>query len=82
MKKLVLAQSVLALCTVSFAQDPSPRKTGSRPGPSSFATDQCSVDFPFFVSGANNTYLKYCLTDNGNIPNRSSRFTKEDRYEV
>jgi len=72
MKKLVLALIVLALCSVSFAQDPSLKKIASHQqeaaSPSPFATLSCSVDLPIFVSGANNTYLRYCLTDNGNIP--------------
>jgi hypothetical protein len=80
MKKLVLALTVVALCSLSFAGSPSLQKvnpqqegaaaaakaTAAQAAPRSpLATTQCSFGF---VSGANNTSLAYCVTANGNIP--------------
>lgn len=78
MKKLVLAVTVLALCSLSLAETPSgnvnnqqeaaaglAQKNTAQAAPHSpFATSACSFTF---TSGANNTFLKYCVTDNGNI---------------
>jgi hypothetical protein len=78
-KKLILAVTVLALCSLSFAETPSatsandqqeakaalPKKGAAGAVPDSpFGTDVCSFTF---TSGANNTYLQYCVTVNGNI---------------
>jgi hypothetical protein len=77
-KKLVLAVTVLALCSLSLAETPSAnvnnqqeaaaglaQKNTAQAAPHSpFATSACSFTF---TSGANNTFLKYCVTDNGNI---------------
>ncbi len=79
MKELVLALTVVALCSISFAGSPGPKKvnlpqkadaaaaqeTVTRAAPNSpFATTTCSYTF---TSGVNNSYLKYCVTANGNI---------------
>lgn len=80
MKKLVLALTVLALCSVSFAGGPNlkevnpqqeaaaaaTKQTAAQAAPHSpLATTVCSFGFS---SGANNTSLLYCVTANGNIP--------------
>jgi hypothetical protein len=77
MKKLALALTVLAFCSVSFAESPKLKKVklqqeasatkkaaarAALPGP--LSTILCSYTF---VSGSGNTYLKYCVTANGNI---------------
>lgn len=79
MTKLVFAVTVLALCSVSFAETRSLKKINPQQEeasaaaqeavaqgtiPSPFATTACSFTF---TSGTNNTYLKYCVTANGNI---------------
>jgi hypothetical protein len=79
-KKVVLAITVLALCSLSFAgtlsaaTDNNQQQTAaasqmkaeaSRTLPHSpQGTDLCSFNF---TSGANNTFLRYCVTENGNI---------------
>lgn len=76
MKKLVLAFMVLALCNLSLAETQSAsnanhqaaaatQESASQAAPRSpFSTAECSFTF---TSGANNTFLKYCVTANGNI---------------
>jgi hypothetical protein len=81
MKKLVLALTVLAFCSVSFAQNPRLKKvnpqqeatatatqqTATQAAPNSpFATTNCQYNFN---SGFINSYLEYCVTVNGNILN-------------
>jgi hypothetical protein len=81
MKKLVLALTVLAFYSISFAGSLSPKKvnlpqeadaaaaeeTATPAAPSSpLATTNCQYNFS---SGSNNTYLSYCVTVNGNILN-------------
>jgi len=77
-KKLILAVTVLALCSLSFAEPQSATsannqqdakaasaKKGAGALPDSpFATTACSFNF---TSGANNTFLQYCVSVNGNI---------------
>jgi hypothetical protein len=78
-KKLILAVTVLALCSLSFAETPSatsandeqeakaalPKKGVAGAVPDSpLATDECSFTY---TSGANSTFLQYCVTVNGNI---------------
>jgi hypothetical protein len=80
MKKLVLALIVLAFCSVTFAQNPdreivSSQKTTAAAAVSQDTADQTVADSPFatttcqynFTAGANNSYLSYCVTVNGNI---------------
>lgn len=79
MKKLVIALSVLALCSLSFAQTPGaatvnhPQEAAARLAQnrvaesaphSPFSSAACAFTF---ISGANNTFLKYCVTANGNV---------------
>lgn len=77
MKKFILAITVLALGSLSFAatmwvpntrgeaMTPMAKKGAAGVAPvSPFATDTCSFNF---TSGANNTFLQYCVTVNGNI---------------
>jgi hypothetical protein len=81
MKELVLALTVVALCSISFAGSPGPKKinlpqeadaaaaqeTATQAATNSpFTTTNCSY---YFTSGSNNTYLSYCVTVNGNILN-------------
>jgi hypothetical protein len=75
LKKLVLAATLLALSTLSFAQTQNTPSAGDQQkatadlaknyiSPLSTSTAECSF---IFTSGANNTFLKYCVTANGNI---------------
>jgi hypothetical protein len=79
MKKLVLAATLLALCSLSFAETRSPqpfdpaREAAAREAKktiaqskfhSPFTTSACSYNF---TSSANRNSLKYCVTVNGNI---------------
>lgn len=72
MKKFLLVVTVLVLCSLSFAGDLSaasdnnqPRAEAAQPTPPSpLSTTNCSFTF---TSGANNTFLQYCVTANGNI---------------
>jgi len=78
-KNLALAAIVLALCSYSLAGTPSApkintqqeataslnQKSAAQAVPHSpFATSTCSFTF---TSGAKNTFLKFCVTVNGNI---------------
>ena len=78
-KKLVLAVTVLTLCALSSAQSPSATEvetqqealarsnklnTVAAASHSPFSTTACSFTF---TSGADGTFLKYCVTANGNI---------------
>jgi hypothetical protein len=83
MKKLIIAVIVPILCSLSFAQFPGGQRVHSAGTPqqqaaaglaqksaaqarfhSPFATGACSFTF---TSGANLSFLKYCVTANGNI---------------
>jgi hypothetical protein len=73
MKRLTLAVAILGLCFLSAsnlnsqenAQEPNARKSPTRElSASPYATDACSYNF---TSGSNNTFLQYCVTENGNI---------------
>jgi hypothetical protein len=86
MKKNVLALTVLAFCSVSLpgahgqgeadanrqadtaAQESIAQTTSISP----FATTTCSYTF---TSGSNNSYLSYCVTANGNIPQIETPFS-------
>jgi len=89
MKKAVLAITVVALFSSSFASDlkatkVDPRseaaaiaaqKTGAEAASRSLAaTSTCSYNF---TSGTNNTFLKYCVTVNGNISQLMTPFNRE-----
>jgi hypothetical protein len=78
-KKLILAVTVLAFCSLSFAQTQSAtvvndqqqpkaalvKEGAANVGPvSASGTRDCSFTF---TSGANNTFLEYCVTVNGSI---------------
>jgi hypothetical protein len=81
MKKIVLALTVLAFCSVSFAAGPglnkvNPQKEAAAAGSQDIA-DQTAPNSPSattncqynFATGSNNSYLGYCVTVNGNILN-------------
>jgi hypothetical protein len=78
-RKFVLAVVVLALCTLSFASNVSAardnnqqqlaaaaaqKRTAEAMPHSPFATSICSFTF---TTGSGSTFLKYCVTANGNI---------------
>jgi len=79
MKRLVLALTVLAWCSVSFAETPSGKNVNPELqaadaaaqqaatqtiSASPLATTLCSYGF---VSGSGNAYIGYCVSVNGNI---------------
>jgi hypothetical protein len=86
MKKLVLALTVLAFCSVSFAGTPGqgeadPNQQADTAAQESIAqttsispnaTTTCAYTF---TSGNGNTYLSYCVTANGNIPQIETPFS-------
>jgi len=77
-KKFVVATLTLAACSLSFAADSAKpsgdvqrqaaaefaQKLAAQGALRAFATSTCSFTF---TSGANDTFLKYCVTANGNI---------------
>lgn len=74
--KTVLALIVLALCSVAFAQAPSPASTGNQLQTAALLAQKngalirpfSSADCVFtFTSGTSNTFLKYCVTATGNV---------------
>ena len=76
MTKLVLAVTVLTLCSVSFAETPRLKKIKPQQKAASAAAQETAAQVTppatflcsyTFTSGVNNTYLKYCVTVNGNI---------------
>jgi hypothetical protein len=79
MKKLVLAVTVLALSILSFGQIlPTTKVNQEQEAAAALAQENAAQTEPHsplatmtcsftFTSGANNTYLKYCVTINGNI---------------
>ena len=61
MKKFALALTVLALSSLSFAGDSNPKNVDRD-------TPLPSINCEFtFTAGASNTFLRYCVTDGGNI---------------
>jgi len=89
MKKPLFAITVVALFSSSFASDLKTSKvdprsevaaiaaqtTSAEAAPHSLAaTITCSYNF---TSGTNNTFLKYCVTVNGNIPQLMTPFNRE-----
>jgi hypothetical protein len=87
-KKFVLANIVLSFCSVGLAQLPGVqsleqnsavaiKKQGIDAAPRSPLADPgCSF---LFTSGANNTFLSYCLTSNGNV---TQLITPAGRFEI
>lgn len=74
MKKLVLAITVLAFSSASFAQTLSMKELNSQAEVASAAQDPVAQADPVtspcsftFTSGSNNTYLYYCVAQNGNV---------------
>jgi len=89
MKKAVLAITVVALFSSSFASDLKATKVDPRSEAAAIAaqktaaeaasrslaaTSTCSYNF---TSGTNNTFLKYCVTVNGNISQLMTPFNRE-----
>ena len=87
MKKMMLAVTMLALCSASFAGSPQPSQAASpqealasqvsagQAAPhTALATSTCSFTF---TSGTNNTALQYCVTANGNIAQLATPFARE-----
>ena len=72
MKKVMLAVTVLALCSASFAG--SPNVSNANASSSAQATSTCAFTF---TSGVNNTFLQYCVTANGNIAQLATPFARE-----
>ena len=78
----VLALMLLGLCSITFAGNPgqadgnaagasAAESSAQTPSISPFATTSCSYTF---TSGGNNSYLSYCVTANGNIPQIQTPF--------
>lgn len=75
MKTLVLTLAVLALCAASVAQSLSLKKVSLQQETAVVAAREggaqaqpVATSCPFtFTSGSNNTYLSYCVTQNGNV---------------
>ena len=78
MKKALLALTALALCSLAFAADSGTATVNRKPAAAESAkisgrtlpgtlsaTATCSFTF---TSGANDNFLQYCVTVNGNIP--------------
>jgi len=89
MKKVVIVVTVLAFCASSFAQGlkgtkvtlkseaaavAAQKSVAEAASHSLAATSACSYNF---TSGTNNTFLKYCVTVNGNIPQLMTPFNRE-----
>ena len=89
MKKVVIVVAVLASCCSGFAEGlkatketlkseaaaASAQKSVAEAASHSLAaTSTCSYNF---TSGTNNTFLKYCVTVNGNIPQLMTPFNRE-----
>ena len=91
MKKLVLAIIVLSLCSLSWAQLPGSRSLQGRSDDASVLSKKHAIDAAprspladpgcsfLFTSGANNTFLSYCLTSNGNV---TQLITPAGRFEI
>ena len=89
MKKALFAITVVALFSPIFASDLKATKVDPRSEAAAItaqkaaaeaasrsltATSTCSYNF---TSGTNNTFLKYCVTVNGNIPQLMTPFNRE-----
>jgi hypothetical protein len=89
MKKVVIVVAVLASCCSGFAEGLKASKGNSESEATAMAaqksaaqaasgslaaTSTCSYNF---TSGTNNTFLKYCVTVNGNIPQLMTPFNRE-----
>jgi hypothetical protein len=89
MKNLILAVTVLAFCSLSFAETPSPKRiTPQQEADAAAAQEAVAQAIPHglsattncsytFTSGAGNTYLKFCVTINGNITQIQTPFGHE-----
>lgn len=79
MKKLALALIMLSLCSLSFAQLPGAGNLQDKSEEAAVLSKKHGIDAALrspladpgcsflFTSGANNTFLSYCLTTNGNV---------------
>jgi hypothetical protein len=60
MKKMSIVAFLFILCSLSFAETPTPGTSAGASAP----TAQCSFEF---TSGTTDNFLKFCVTANGNI---------------
>jgi len=89
MKKVMIAVALVAFCSSGFADGlkasqgntkteavaVAAQKTAAQAALHSLAaTSACSYNF---TSGTNNTFLKYCVTVNGNVPQLMTPFNRE-----
>jgi hypothetical protein len=89
MKKALLAVTVFALFSCSFANELKANKVNTQSDAAAIAAQKKSADAASgsltatstcsynFTSGTNNTFLKYCVTVNGNIPQFMTPFNRE-----
>jgi hypothetical protein len=77
-KKLILAVLVLAFCSVCWGETPDSASVNRQPKPAALAQNDAAQAAPnspsspaacafTFTSGAGDTFLKYCVTANGNV---------------
>jgi len=89
MKRALLTVTVFALFSCSFANELKANKVHTQSDAAAIAAQTKSADAASgslaatstctynFTSGTNNTFLKYCVTVNGNIPQLMTPFNRE-----
>jgi hypothetical protein len=73
-KRLIIALNLLGMCSFASAQNRTQLQAAREVARSPMATSTCAFTF---TSGANDSFLKYCVTANGNIAQLEAPAGKE-----
>jgi len=73
-KRLIIALNLLGMCSFASAQNRTQLQAAQEVTRSPMATSTCALSF---TSGANDSFLKYCVTANGNIAQFEAPLGKE-----
>jgi len=71
---LIIALNLLGMCSFALAQNQTQLQAAQEAAHSPMATSACALSF---TSGANDSFLKYCVTANGNIAQFEAPLGKE-----
>jgi hypothetical protein len=73
-KRLIIVLNLLELCSFALAQSRTQLQPAREVASSPLATSTCALSF---TTGANDSFLKYCVTANGNIAQLEAPIGKE-----
>ena len=74
MKRLIIALNLLGMCSFALAQSRTQLQARQEVARGTMATSTCAFSF---TTGANDSFLKYCVTANGNIAQLEAPLGKE-----